>query len=518
MARPRRYHSLRSKPPVALAVVTTFASAAALTVLYNHANNPQLTYAQIEQQTGQELARIGYDWARVSIEDGIATISGEAPGESERIIAYDVVRRTLRPLMGRSRVIEGVSSRLKLSAEAIAALAQANSGRRHSGHYLSADSNLPYPPPVMVTAAIDTDVSTSAEGPATAALEPNSAQVHAMTASEETKGEPAVAESDPLTPAGAGDVSTASDSTASESTASATSGQTASKGTDSGETRSGATGSGATDEPPMRTVSIESDAAAASEGPADAPANSDEPASDTSSDAPASDPPAREVAALAEIAPPAPSPAAPSPAGSAPVATSPVMDTASGAARPTAPVTLSDAQLPAPLAATPVAAPIETSAVDTPAKRDQKAEVTPDAAAGPDATTDCKAEFAEALSRSTIEFASNSAVIEKTSRPLLDTLAQIAKRCSRFRLVVEGHTDLSGSNSHNQPLSQRRADAVRWALVDRGVDMDHISAQGFGSSRPLMQGTTEAANARNRRIEFSVLAPQPHGRNASAAR
>jgi outer membrane protein OmpA-like peptidoglycan-associated protein len=152
---------------------------------------------------------------------------------------------------------------------------------------------------------------------------------------------------------------------------------------------------------------------------------------------------------------------------------------------------------PAPAATSPAATATSAPAKTAPAKP----------AADLDSKADCKAEFADALSSATIVFASDSAVIDKQSRGLLDKLAAIAKRCSRFSLVVEGHTDGTGRKGHNDALSRKRAEAVRWALVDRGIDMDHISAIGYGASRPLEPGTGASAVARNRRIEFSVLEP-----------
>lgn len=125
----------------------------------------------------------------------------------------------------------------------------------------------------------------------------------------------------------------------------------------------------------------------------------------------------------------------------------------------------------------------------------------PEAAPPADACADA---FADALDGTTINFARASAAIQKESRPLLDKLASIAKRCKGYRLTVEGHTDLTGSPAANLTLSKKRAEAVRWALIDRGIDIDHIGAEGFGASRPLEDATSEEANAKNRRIAITV--------------
>lgn len=482
MPRSSKHDPLRSKPPVALALVATFASAAALTVLYNHARNPQPpSFALIEQQVSQYLADIGYGWARVSIENGIATIEGEAPGESERVIAYDMVRRSLRPYMGKAHIIDGVSSHLQLSQAAAAALAQANTGReaRGSDYYLSADSNLPYPAP----RAVSSNKSPGGEMATMAALEADSGQDVAVLESDNGTADPAAPKTSQAATSELEDAASAWTTSAQiETSAKRTV-------TIEGPEESGAS-IGAMDQPGSVTQNAVSDNAALDDGlssPSHSPPHQV---------ATASGLPQASAASISDAPAASPAPAA----IALPVATH-ALATAG-----------TEPESPSP-------ARIETAAVDTPepTKPDAPAAVPAAAKTGPAATTDCKAEFADALSQSAIEFASNSAVIEKKSRPLLDTLAQIAKRCSRFRLVVEGHTDLNGGKAHNQTLSQKRADAVRWALIDRGVDMDHITAQGYGSSRPIERGTSEAANARNRRIEFAVLEPQPHGRNAASA-
>lgn len=121
----------------------------------------------------------------------------------------------------------------------------------------------------------------------------------------------------------------------------------------------------------------------------------------------------------------------------------------------------------------------------------------------------CADAFADALDGTTVNFAHASSVIQKESRPLLDKLAAIAKRCKGYRFTVEGHTDLTGSRAANLTLSKKRAEAVRWALIDRGIDMDHIAAEGFGASRPLENATSDEANARNRRIAIMVREAAP---------
>lgn len=74
------------------------------------------------------------------------------------------------------------------------------------------------------------------------------------------------------------------------------------------------------------------------------------------------------------------------------------------------------------------------------------------------------------------------------------------------KILIEGHTDSTGSAEQNQELSLKRASAVRDALVSRGVSTERISVEGFGPDRPVADNATHAGRANNRRVEI-VLQP-----------
>jgi len=97
-------------------------------------------------------------------------------------------------------------------------------------------------------------------------------------------------------------------------------------------------------------------------------------------------------------------------------------------------------------------------------------------------------------------FATNSAELTPNGRATLDRLAP-CWRGGRFE--VGGHTDSSGSNAINEPLSERRARAVVDHLVAGGISASALTARGYGSSRPVADNTTPEGRARNRRVEFS---------------
>ena len=89
----------------------------------------------------------------------------------------------------------------------------------------------------------------------------------------------------------------------------------------------------------------------------------------------------------------------------------------------------------------------------------------------------------------------------------LDQVAQTLAAYPQTLIDVYGHTDPSGGDAINIPLSQNRAEAVANYLMQRGVNRARIATQGFGSSRPLPGNTnsTEAERAQNRRVELRVV-------------
>lgn len=73
------------------------------------------------------------------------------------------------------------------------------------------------------------------------------------------------------------------------------------------------------------------------------------------------------------------------------------------------------------------------------------------------------------------------------------------------KIRVEGHTDSSGEAATNAELSQKRADAVRQALIDLGIDGDRITSKGMGQDFPIASNADEAGRARNRRVDVILL-------------
>jgi len=106
-----------------------------------------------------------------------------------------------------------------------------------------------------------------------------------------------------------------------------------------------------------------------------------------------------------------------------------------------------------------------------------------------------------------ITFPINSYTIQPQFYGTLNEVAQTLAAYPSTYIDVYGHTDPSGGDRINIPLSQNRAQAVANYLIQRGVNSARIATQGFGSSQPLPGNTnsTEAERAANRRVEIRIV-------------
>jgi outer membrane protein OmpA-like peptidoglycan-associated protein len=103
-----------------------------------------------------------------------------------------------------------------------------------------------------------------------------------------------------------------------------------------------------------------------------------------------------------------------------------------------------------------------------------------------------------------IYFNTGSARLLEESQPALKTIAQLVVQSKEPVLTVEGHTDNVGTAEFNQTLSEKRAAAVREALVSQfSVPPARLVTKGFGFTRPLESNDTVAGRARNRRVELA---------------
>ncbi len=108
---------------------------------------------------------------------------------------------------------------------------------------------------------------------------------------------------------------------------------------------------------------------------------------------------------------------------------------------------------------------------------------------------------------SDISFPVNSAVVQPSLRPVLDSFANSLKDDPNTHVKIVGHTDSSGSDAINNPLSLNRAQSVRDYLADRGVMSSRIEVLGRGAREPLADNTSDAGRAQNRRVEIFLREP-----------
>ncbi len=101
-------------------------------------------------------------------------------------------------------------------------------------------------------------------------------------------------------------------------------------------------------------------------------------------------------------------------------------------------------------------------------------------------------------------FEINSARISPASFPALNELADLMKTNQSALLQIEGHTDKTGSDEYNLQLSQRRAEAIKTYLVDRGIEGERLIATGFGAKNPVADNETPAGRNKNRRVELKL--------------
>jgi outer membrane protein OmpA-like peptidoglycan-associated protein len=103
---------------------------------------------------------------------------------------------------------------------------------------------------------------------------------------------------------------------------------------------------------------------------------------------------------------------------------------------------------------------------------------------------------------SDISFDTGRADIKPNLRPILDQFANGLRDQPNTDVRIIGHTDSTGSDSINDPLSRQRAASARDYLVSRGVSANRIVTDGRGAREPIADNTTDAGRSRNRRVEI----------------
>jgi len=105
-------------------------------------------------------------------------------------------------------------------------------------------------------------------------------------------------------------------------------------------------------------------------------------------------------------------------------------------------------------------------------------------------------------------FAVNSSSLLPGAYDEVNRVAQVLNQYPQTTIVISGHTDSTGSEQYNQALSERRANAVKNALVGMGVNPARMTTIGYGKSKPVASNASEAGRQLNRRVELRIVPQQ----------
>lgn len=107
---------------------------------------------------------------------------------------------------------------------------------------------------------------------------------------------------------------------------------------------------------------------------------------------------------------------------------------------------------------------------------------------------------------SDILFDIDSARLSGEARDALDEMGEVVNAYPKTAIIVQGHTDATGGEAHNQGLSERRAKAVQNHLIGRGVAPVRLTAIGYGETSPRATNDTERGRRLNRRVDIMLRA------------
>lgn len=109
------------------------------------------------------------------------------------------------------------------------------------------------------------------------------------------------------------------------------------------------------------------------------------------------------------------------------------------------------------------------------------------------------------ISLSDILFDVGKSTLRSGAQASINRIAVVLRQYPQHQILVEGHTDATGGDDFNHQLSHDRANSVRMALIEGGVDASKISSEGFGETRPVATNATAAGRQQNRRVEIIIV-------------
>lgn len=106
----------------------------------------------------------------------------------------------------------------------------------------------------------------------------------------------------------------------------------------------------------------------------------------------------------------------------------------------------------------------------------------------------------------TVQFAFDESTLSAENRTVVQSNADWLKNHPNVNLQVEGHADSRGSTEYNLALGEKRAQAVKSYMESLGISSDRLSVTSYGEEKPLIDGDSEDAFAKNRRVNFVPIA------------
>lgn len=105
-----------------------------------------------------------------------------------------------------------------------------------------------------------------------------------------------------------------------------------------------------------------------------------------------------------------------------------------------------------------------------------------------------------------IMFDVDSYALKASTKANLDKMAETMKEYEKTEIVVMGHTDSTGSDEHNQKLSENRAASVSRFLQQNGITATRLTTKGFGEQKPVASNDNPSGREQNRRVEIAIVA------------
>jgi outer membrane protein OmpA-like peptidoglycan-associated protein len=105
-----------------------------------------------------------------------------------------------------------------------------------------------------------------------------------------------------------------------------------------------------------------------------------------------------------------------------------------------------------------------------------------------------------------IMFDVDSYALKASTKANLDKMAETMKEYDKTEIIVMGHTDATGSDEHNQKLSENRAASVSRFLQQNGVTAKRVTTKGFGEQKPVASNNSVSGREQNRRVEIAIVA------------